>query len=52
MDKFVLFQVETAALSETVTVFTHSRADWPWPRMNNDIYLDDAAWSSSARMPR
>ena len=42
-DKFVLFQVETTALSETVTVLTHSRADWPWPRMNNDVYLDDAA---------
>jgi LysM repeat protein len=42
-DKFVLYQVETVALSDTVTVFTHSRADWPWPRINNDVYLDDAS---------
>jgi hypothetical protein len=42
-DTFVQFQVETVALSETVTVFTHSRVDWPWPRNNNDVYLDDAS---------
>lgn len=42
-DQFVPFRVETFALSETVTVFTHSRADWPWPRLNNDVYLDDAS---------
>jgi len=41
-DKFVEFQVETEAISETVTVFTHSRADWEWARLNNDVYLDDA----------
>jgi LysM repeat protein len=42
-DKFVLFVVETTALSDTVTVMTHSRADWPWARTNNDVYLDDAS---------
>jgi hypothetical protein len=26
-----------------VTVFTHSRAEWDWPRVNNDVYLDDAS---------
>jgi len=41
-DTWVQFQVETTAISDTVTVFTHSRADWPWARLNNDVYLDDA----------
>jgi LysM repeat protein len=53
-DKWVQFQVETIAISDTVTVFTHSRADWEWARINNDVYLDDAnlvivgAYASSA----
>lgn len=42
-DKFVQFEVETVAMSDTVTVFTHSRADWEWARKSNDIYLDDAS---------
>jgi LysM repeat protein len=42
-DKFVLFQIETTAISNTVTVLTHSRAEWPWARLNNDVYLDDAS---------
>ena len=42
-DKFVLFQVETVAISDTVTVFTHSRPEWEWARKNNDVYLDDAS---------
>lgn len=42
-DTWVQFQVETTAISDTVTVFTHSRADWPWARLNNDVYLDDAS---------
>jgi len=42
-DQFVRFQVETKAISSTVTVFTHSRAEWEWARMNNDVYLDDAS---------
>jgi LysM repeat protein len=42
-DKFVQFQVETVAISDTVTVFTHSRPDWDWARNNNDVYLDDAS---------
>jgi hypothetical protein len=25
-------------------VFTHSRAEWPWARLNNDVYLDDASF--------
>ena len=41
-DTWTQFQVETVALSDTVTVFTHSRAEWPWARLNNDVYLDDA----------
>jgi LysM domain len=42
-DKWVQFQVETTAISDTVTVFTHSRAEWDWARSNNDVYLDDAS---------
>ena len=42
-DKFVQFQVETVAISNTVTVFTHSRPEWSWARSNNDVYLDDAS---------
>jgi hypothetical protein len=42
-DTWVQFQVETTAISDTVTVFTHSRAEWPWARLNNDVYLDDAS---------
>ncbi len=42
-DKFVQFQVETVAISDTVTVFTHSRAEWDWARKSNDVYLDDGS---------
>ncbi|MBN1889916.1 MAG: LysM peptidoglycan-binding domain-containing protein [Thermoflexales bacterium] len=41
-DTWVRFQVEAVAQSSTVTVFTHSRPEWDWARMNNDVYLDDA----------
>jgi nucleoid-associated protein YgaU len=26
-----------------VTVFTHSRPEWGWARVENDVYLDDAS---------
>ncbi len=42
-DRWVQFQVEAVARSDTVTVFTHSRADWDWARKNNDVYVDDAS---------
>jgi LysM repeat protein len=42
-DEWVQFQVETVAISDTVTVFTHSRPEWDWARNNNDVYLDDAS---------
>jgi hypothetical protein len=42
-DRWVEFSVEAKALNSTVTVFTHSRPDWPWARGNNDVYLDDAS---------
>ena len=41
-DTWAHFQVETVALSNTVTIFTHSRAEWDYARMNNDVYIDDA----------
>ena len=42
-DQWVEFAVETQARADTVTVFTHSRPDWPWARVSNDVYLDDAS---------
>ena len=42
-DKWIQFQVETVAISDTVTVLTHSRPEWAWARSNNDVYLDDAS---------
>ncbi len=44
-DQWTLFQVEATAQSSTVTVFIHSRADWQdrVPRINNDVYIDDAS---------
>jgi len=41
-DTWVSFQVEAVARNSTVTVYTHSRADWDWARKNNDVYIDDA----------
>jgi LysM repeat protein len=42
-DHWVQFSVETQAKGGAVTVFTHSRAEWDWVRVNNDVYLDDAS---------
>jgi len=42
-DQWVEFAVETQARADTVTVFTHSRPDWGWARVSNDVYLDDAS---------
>ena len=41
-DQWVKFSVEAKAAGGAVTVFTHSRPEWDWPRLNNDVYLDDA----------
>ena len=42
-DRWVEFAVETQAKADTVTVFTHSRPEWGWARVENDVYLDDAS---------
>ncbi len=42
-DTWTLFQVEAVARNGTVTVYTHSRADWDWARKNNDVYIDDGS---------
>jgi LysM repeat protein len=44
-DTWTPFWVEATAEATSVTVFTYSRADWTnsWPRINNDVYLDDAS---------
>ncbi|MGC9356596.1 MAG: LysM peptidoglycan-binding domain-containing protein [Anaerolineae bacterium] len=43
-DTWTPFWVEANAEASTVTVFFYSRVDWTegWPRVNNDVYLDDA----------
>ncbi len=42
-DQWVRFSVQAQAKGGSVTVFTHSRAEWDWARTNNDVYLDDAS---------
>ncbi len=44
-DHWTDFWVEATAAANTVTVFVYSRADWAdgWPRINNDVYIDDAS---------
>ncbi len=44
-DHWTNFWVEATAEADTVTVFIYSRPDWVdgWPRINNDVYVDDAA---------
>ncbi len=42
-DQWVQFSVQAQAKGSAVTVFSHSRAEWDWPRVNNDVYLDDAS---------
>jgi hypothetical protein len=42
-DRWVEFSVEAVAKGDTVTVFTHSRPEWVYARLNNDVYLDDAS---------
>jgi LysM domain len=42
-DRWVEFAVQAQAKADTVTVFTHSRPEWGWARVENDVYLDDAS---------
>ncbi len=44
-DHWTNFWVEATAEADTVTVFIYSRPDWVdgWPRINNDVYVDDAS---------
>ena len=41
-DRWQLFQVEAMSEAGIATVFVRSRAEWDWPRLNNDVYVDDA----------
>jgi hypothetical protein len=41
-DHWTYFSVRSTALSNTVTMFTHSRPEWSYAHNNNDVYLDDA----------
>jgi hypothetical protein len=47
-DTFGLFSLEATALSETITLFLHSRPDWPVK--HNDVYWDDALLFLSNQM--
>jgi LysM repeat protein len=44
-DTWTPFWVEATAEAASVTVFFYSRVEWAetWPRVNNDVYLDDAS---------
>jgi len=52
-DTWTLFQVEAVAQSDKVTVFIHTRADWTdaEPRINNDVYIDDASLVALGQAP-
>ena len=50
-DDYELFQVEAEARNTSVTVFTHSRADWDWARSNNDVYIDDGSLEVIGQAP-
>ena len=42
-DRWQQFQVEAMSEAGAATVFIRSRAEWDWPRLNNDVYIDDAS---------
>ncbi len=44
-DHWQQFRVEATSETGLATVFVRSRAEWDWPRLNNDVYVDDAALS-------
>ncbi len=41
-DQWQRFQVEAMSEAGVATVFIRSRAEWDWPRLNNDVHIDDA----------
>lgn len=41
-DRWQQFQVEATPEAGVATVFIRSRPNWDWPRLNNDVYVDDA----------
>lgn len=42
-DHWTQYSIEAVAAGDAVTVFTHSRPEWPAPRLHNDVYVDDAS---------
>jgi hypothetical protein len=42
-DQWTQFIVYAQAAGDSVTVFTHARAEFDYARMNNDVYVDDLA---------
>jgi hypothetical protein len=52
-DQWTLFQVEAVAQADTVTVFIYHRTDWAdgMPRVNNDVYIDDASLVALGQAP-
>ena len=51
-DRWTPYHVEAAARGDAVTVFTHSRPEWVFPRLNNDIYVDEASLRIVQAPPR
>jgi len=42
-DHWTQYSVEAVAQADSVTVFTHSRAEWDIARRHNEVYVDDAS---------
>ena len=42
-DRWQRFHVDASSETGLATVFVRSRAEWDWPRLNNDVYVDDAS---------
>jgi hypothetical protein len=42
-DQWQQFRVEAISETGLATVFVRSRAEWDWPRLNNDLFVDDAS---------
>lgn len=51
-DRWTQYHVEAVARGDAVTVFTHSRPEWLFPRLNNDVYVDEAGLRIVKTPPR
>ncbi len=51
-DRWTQYHVEAMARGDAVTVFTHSWPEWQSPRLNNDVYVDEASLRIVEAPPR